>query len=1056
MWGAVMIHDDEAKILNLVHYSDYQKGLNYDEDAIYPYDTYVDSLGRHFEFSVQSQSSYLEYEVSILLRGKDISAFCDCKQFSKTHSCKHLAACLICYSNEIFKTESPRTIEQKSKDFLQQLKQDFKSPEAASVRKELTLNFELQINLRSYDYWCPKATIFIKVKIGEKKLYSLNSKLSDFLRAYRNEEDYAFGKEFVYQPAIHYFSKKDEEFLEFLDDISSMGNHYLQLDSRMLKQFFKLNDYAVWVEGVKKQIKIQKGFFFQATLRKEKEKYHLDFDCDFEQVFPLTEDKEFIWYQNQIYQLNAKERYLVSLLQDGELNQIIFSEREFLDFKTCFLPYIKNYIELDETISNLVITKEPTSKLYFDLMGDRIEAKIIFDYDGFEVQYKKAAHEDKILRDEEYESLVYQRLAEYGFQIDKEVIFLEDLEKSVDFVENGLNELSKEFLVFTSEKLKEVQILRKPSVQTTFHLGMDRILNYHFDLDGISQEELPSFFQSLKLKKKYYRLKNGNVMDLTDEKVQEFAQLNEELDLDSSMDGKIPKFKALYLDSLKKTSSIIETDQNFNEFIDTFQKYKNKKITFTKEEKKILRDYQLDGVRWLHTIYSCGFGGILADEMGLGKSLQTIVFLRKILKKDDKILIVCPTSLVYNWENEFQKFAPEMKRMVFSGSKGERRRNLDKFSGNIYITSYGLLKEDFDFYKQLSFQCFIIDEAQAIKNPASDVSKRVKQIHADIKLALTGTPIENSVLELWSIFDFIMPGFLSSLVRFQQKYRIREEFDDETNQLLSRLKLQIKPFLLRRKKSDVAKDLPDKIENTIFIELQEEQKKIYAAAVEEANELMNQMVAQGGFQKNKMIILSLLTKLRQICIHPGILFEDYQGSSVKLTELCRVVKEVISNGHKILLFTSFKTALDLVKKEFDQIGISSYTIAGDVPSKKRLLLVDAFNHDDTNVFLIMLKSGGTGLNLTSADVVIHLDLWWNPQVENQATDRTHRIGQTHQVDVIKLVCKNTIEERILELQAQKKVLSDKLIENGTDEAGFIRSLSEQDIRNLLKYEQEED
>ena len=319
-------------------------------------------------------------------------------------------------------------------------------------------------------------------------------------------------------------------------------------------------------------------------------------------------------------------------------------------------------------------------------------------------------------------------------------------------------------------------------------------------------------------------------------------------------------------------------------------------------------------------------------------------------------------------------------------------------------------------------------------------------------MALTGTPIENSIVELWSIFDFIMPGFLSSLMKFQQKYKIKDSFDDETNQLLSNLRTQIQPFILRRKKKDVVKDLPDKIENNIYIDLTEEQKKLYAAEVKLANDEMDKMIKHGGFTKNKMMILSLLTRLRQICIDPRIILQNYNGGSAKIENLIKIMKEVVENGHKILLFTSFKTALEIVKEEISKEGITSYTIAGDVPSKTRAMLVDAFNKDNTNVFLIMLKSGGTGLNLTSADVVIHLDLWWNPQAENQATDRTHRIGQTKNVEVIKLICKGTIEEKILKLQEKKKLLSDKMIEDGLSDQEILKNMTEQDIRDLLAYE----
>lgn len=332
------------------------------------------------------------------------------------------------------------------------------------------------------------------------------------------------------------------------------------------------------------------------------------------------------------------------------------------------------------------------------------------------------------------------------------------------------------------------------------------------------------------------------------------------------------------------------------------------------------------------------------------------------------------------------------------------------------------------------------------------VSKAVKKINAKTKFALTGTPIENSTLELWSIFDFIMPGYLSSLQRFQSKYKI-SEFNDETDILISGLNNQINPFILRRRKKDVIRELPEKLENNIYIDLSDEQKKLYVAELERVKEKMNEIMADGGINKARFMILQLLMKLRQICIDPSIVYDDYKGSSNKIETFISVTRESISNGHKILVFTSFKTALNIVQKRLEKEGIISYVIDGSVKSKERIDRVNGFNNNSNPcVFLIMLKSGGTGLNLTSADVVIHLDLWWNPQAENQATDRAHRIGQKNIVEVIKLITRGTIEEKILVLQDKKKKLSDKIIDGNERNSNIISSLTERDIKNLLSYE----
>ncbi len=523
-------------------------------------------------------------------------------------------------------------------------------------------------------------------------------------------------------------------------------------------------------------------------------------------------------------------------------------------------------------------------------------------------------------------------------------------------------------------------------------------------------------------------------------------------------EGTIPKYRAIYLDSLKKKKyHIIKTNNLFDELIEKFNTYKDTKVKLSKKEKELLRDYQLEGVKWLYNIEQTGFGGILADEMGLGKSIQTIYFIKELLKenKNYKFLIVAPTSLTYNWEQEFDKFEPNIKYKVLAGLKKKRLEEETKIEKtNVLITSYGLLKEDKEFFQNINFKVMIIDEAQNIKNSNTAITKTVKSINAETKLALTGTPIENSTIELWSIFDYIMPGFLGNIDTFEKRYKVRE-FDEDTNKNLESLNNLITPFVLRRKKKDVIKDLPDKIENNIYIELTKEQKKIYVAELERVNKEINKILAGEGMKKARFLILQLLTKLRQICIDPRILYANYKGGSGKMEEFVKTVKEVIENGHKILVFTSFKTALSLAKEELNKNNITSYTIDGSVASKKRIELVDKFNTDNTNVFFIMLKSGGTGLNLTSADVVIHLDLWWNPQAENQATDRAHRIGQKNVVDVIRFITKGTIEEKILDLQNKKKILSDKLIDANSGDNTFSK-LTEQDIKELLSFENKEE
>ena len=415
-----------------------------------------------------------------------------------------------------------------------------------------------------------------------------------------------------------------------------------------------------------------------------------------------------------------------------------------------------------------------------------------------------------------------------------------------------------------------------------------------------------------------------------------------------------------------------------------------------------------------------------------------------------------PTSLAYNWEHEFDSFASQIKKAICIGSKEKRKhilKDLNKI--NVIITTYGLLREDEEIYENLNFNTMIIDEAQNIKNNHAGITKVVKSIKAETKFALTGTPLENSILELWSIFDFIMPGYLANLTKFQSKYKIKD-FDEDSEILIKGLSKQINPFILRRKKSDVVKELPEKLINDIYIDLKDEQKKLYVAELNRVKEEMNKIIKEEGMNKARFLILQLLTKLRQICIDPSIVYDNYTDGSNKIEQLENIVSEYTKNNHKVLIFSSFKTALNIVKEKLNNAKIKTYMIDGSVPAKTRIEMVDNFNeNDDIKVFLIMLKSGGTGLNLASADVVIHLDLWWNPQAENQATDRAHRIGQTNTVEVIHLINKGTIEEKILELQNKKRILSDKLIDGEIRDKNIISELTKEDIEKLLSYENRE-
>lgn len=1051
------------KIKEFVGNDSYQKGLHYYEGYVhYKYCDTIDGADVHY-FNVHSEYSYREtYDVEIYYKNKNIvNANCECMQFTSWGTCKHVAACLIQFHEKIF-TLDP---EEKKLFLSKQILNEFYKPKEKNkinLKKQLQLEIELAFHDNYYE-----STIGIIFKIGENRLYNLNNKFNQFISAYIEQDgEVVFGKNFTYNPEVHFFSKTDEQLINFLVSLYEGNRWYnfrnLNLNIEQLPTFLRLLEnkpFTILEYG--KIIDIKKENPFNLELEKG-EKYYklsvLETDIDF-----LTNDCKYVTKDHILYEVPEKARRILSLMQNNQLHDIEFEESDLSVFKEGILPIIKNNISLDETVKDtIVLGNKPDVKIYLDLKGNLILCDLKLMYQEQEINYFQET--PNLLRDEEEEQKALHELLSFGFTVENKKIFMDDLDTMGAFLEEGLIELAKIYEVFTSDKMKSTKILKENSVRSSFSIGTDNIMKYEFDLGEIKNDEIVNILDSMKNRKRYYRLKSGDLLDLyNNEELKQFENLVEDLDLKEkdikNGSGIIPKYRAIYLDSIKKEKyNIISTNNLFDELIQKFNSYKNLPIALTEEEKAILRDYQEIGVKWLYNIYKCGFGGILADEMGLGKSIQLIYLIKQILKekKNAKILIVAPTSLIYNWKNEFDKFGGELKYKVFAESKTTRKQELENIGDlQVLITTYGLVRQDKEEYKSMNFELIAIDEAQNIKNASAQMTKVVKELQASIKIALTGTPLENSTLELWSIFDFIMPGYLADLLQFQRKYNVKDVTEQDLENLKT-LNEQIKPFILRRRKKDVVKELPPKIENNISIDLNKEQKKLYVAQLEKTQKEMEEIIATEGFQKGSFKILQLLTKLRQLCIDPRIIYEDYNGGSAKIENLVSMVKGIIENGHKILLFTSFKTALDIVNKEFTNNNISTYVIDGSVPSKKRMELVDKFNKDDTNVFLITLKAGGTGLNLTSADVVIHLDLWWNPQVENQATDRAHRIGQTKTVEVIKLICKGTIEERILELQNKKKILSDKLIEGEDRDQNILSKLTEKDIKNLLTIDKEEE
>ena len=578
-----------------------------------------------------------------------------------------------------------------------------------------------------------------------------------------------------------------------------------------------------------------------------------------------------------------------------------------------------------------------------------------------------------------------------------------------------------------SESLQDLYQVQKPQVHIS---SKGSLLEIQFDFQNIEQEEIDRAMKALVEKQDYY-ISSSNQVYYFDDQTKRIRQDLEELGIEDLQDGAFRARK-----SLAYTLSHLFKDQDQISFTEEFRNLAHDLThpeDFPMKELNIqaeLRDYQKKGIQWLQMLHHYGFGGILADDMGLGKTLQTIAFLSSQVQADTSVLILAPSGLIYNWADEFQKFAPDLDVAVVHGLKFHRESILAE-NHQIYVTSYATFRQDSEIYRDLSFDFLFLDEAQVMKNAQTKIAQSLRRFVVPSVFALSGTPIENHLGELWSIFQIVLPGLLPA----------KKEFMKLSTERVAQF---IKPFVMRRKKEEVLTELPDLIEVVYKNELEDQQKAIYLAQLQQMQERLGQ-VSDSEFQRNRVEILTGLMRLRQICDTPALFMEDYQGESGKLDSLRDLLVQIAEAGHRVLIFSQFRGMLDRIEQELPDLGLTSFKITGSTPSQERQEMTKAFNQGERDVFLISLKAGGVGLNLTGADTVILVDLWWNPAVESQAIGRAHRMGQEQAVEVYRLVTRGTIEEKIQELQEKKKNLVSEILD-GTESRG---SLSLAEIREIL-------
>ena len=755
---------------------------------------------------------------------------------------------------------------------------------------------------------------------------------------------------------------------------------------------------------------------------------------------------------------SATVKPLLQALLKTEKNTLFIADADMPAFVSSVLRRVEPFVglEADEVLEQFA-PPPLTTKIYFDRCGENgAEARMEFSYADKTkpaFQPKRATQAYDIAGEVRAEQAL-ERYMGTGSDDGGVHFFEDDPERLLNLAGRGIAELSEFAEIYASEAFKSVRI-RPPLVTTAGVKVEGGLLEFSFEAEGLAPGELAEILGSYRRKQKYHRMRDGSFLAMDDGALEQFYELAEGLELsDRQLAGgraELSLNRSVYLDESAKRCELLrfERDRQFKGIIRDFREAENADYEVPPELKPILRSYQKTGYRWLRTLDRFRFGGILADDMGLGKTLQLLAALLAEKQAGNTLpgIVVCPASLVLNWESECQKFTPQLRCLAVGGVTAERAAQIKTAAAyDLVVTSYDALKRDIAQYEPIEFRFVVIDEAQYIKNQNTQNARSVKALRGQSRFALTGTPIENSLAELWSIFDFLMPGYLHSYSHFRKKYE-RPIVKERDRQATERLRALARPFILRRMKADVLRELPAKTESVLRVSMEPAQKKLYLATLAQARQDLGEKLRGVEEAQGRMMILAVLTRLRQLCCDPALVYEDYADGSAKTGGCLELIESCLESGHRLLLFSQFTSMLERLAQALDGRGVRYFRLEGSTPPSKRLAMVNEFNAGAGQVFLISLKAGGTGLNLTGADTVIHYDPWWNLSAQNQATDRAHRIGQTQKVQVYQLIVQGTVEEKILDMQKRKAALAESVIQKGGD--GFS-VLSREELMGLLE------
>ena len=1052
------------------------------------------------------------YHVYIRIANNELDdVTCECKDYQNHYgACKHIVATMMEFtSNQEYvrlfseqgtlnmknnpeikqsqEQEQYRVFKQMLNAFYHQRKENIENEQSNPILLH-SIRIEPKIIYHPFS-----KSLKVEFRIGNKQLYKLKDLPSFYERMLRKEHfRYGAKLEFTHTEEafeedsislLHYILKY-AEIIKYTNEAMSnyshygktMGDDYITISNSGMDELFEVlkgQHVAFQKEMIGEDVYFEElEPNIQFDIEKLDEEIYVIKPHEFDVYeYELIEGKEYLYflYKNTLYRCNKKfEDTILRLLEvfrNNYTSQIKFHQKDLANLFSVVYPKVKNNICLDyleENEMNRYVPKELFVKIFLDVTEENYiisEVKFIYGETEFNPFSKE---EIMIPRDIVKENEVLETFLKTGFMLDRENerLILVKEEQIYSFLSTEIENYMQKFEVLATDNFKKKEI-REPKIENLGVRIENNLLNIDFSQMDFDLSELKEIMQKYRLKKKYHRLKDGSFLKLEENDTMNFMEsITDAIDVDYEQIQKgelhLPLYRSMYLERMLKNINLsgISKSAEYKNFIKNIDKKEiSDEIEIPQNLCADLRSYQKTGFQWLTLLDKYQLGGILADDMGLGKTVQMLAVILSYIErnKDPKpSMVVCPSSLALNWYNEIQKFAPSLKAIVIHGGAEERETQIEQINQyHIVVTSYDLLKRDIEVYRtqNYEFQYVIADEAQYIKNNNTQNAKAIKEIHSQTRYALTGTPIENSLSELWSIFDFIMPGYLFRYKKFKELYEIPIARDNDEN-CMAKLKMLIEPFILRRIKKEVLTELPDKIITVLHNEMQGEQLKIYASYIAAAKKEAVREISENGFEKSQIKILALLMRLRQICCHPSLFLQDYQGESSKLNQCVEVIKDAVQAGHKILLFSGYTSMFGILEKELKKENIAYFKLTGQTKVGDRIRLVDEFNeNDDIKVFLISLKAGGTGLNLIGADMVIHYDPWWNLSAENQATDRTYRIGQKRNVQVYKLITKNSIEEKIYELQQKKAKLADTMLSTDTT---FISQLSREDIMALFE------